>query len=203
MEFAAKQSKTTHQGDEAAECCRLMSFLIFHSFQSDKYGKQILEICSDFKSEFYSIQCLASSKKEESHPNNEKLKLEDRNWNWKDPNFRFSPNRSVQQPGYIGSYCMDALSMALHCVYSTDSFESACLKCANLRGDSDSTCSVTAQIAGAVYGLHSVPKDWIAAVSKWDNHLVGLRAFKLFTKNPPEESSQNNSNNSNSSNSSN
>ncbi len=26
-EFAAKQSFTTHQGDEAAECCRLLTFV--------------------------------------------------------------------------------------------------------------------------------------------------------------------------------
>jgi len=194
MEFSCKQSKTTHQGDEAAECCRLMSFLMFHSFQSDKFGKEILDLSSNFQTEIYSVDCLANSKQEERHPSNEKLKLEDRNWNWKDPNFRFSTNRSVQQPGYIGSYCMDALSMALHCVYSTDSFESACLKCANLRGDSDSVCSVTAQIAGAVYGLRSIPKEWIQVVSQWDNLLVGLRAFKLFTKNPPNVQNDNQNN---------
>lgn len=28
MEVAAKQSKTTHNGDEAAECCRLLSKVI-------------------------------------------------------------------------------------------------------------------------------------------------------------------------------
>lgn len=30
-------------------------------------------------------------------------------------------DRSKQQPGYIGSYCMDALSMSLHCIYVSNS----------------------------------------------------------------------------------
>lgn len=47
---------------------------------------------------------------------------EDRNWNWKDPNFTYSKCRTQDQPGYIGSYCMDALSMALHTVWHSKSF---------------------------------------------------------------------------------
>lgn len=52
------------------------------------------------------------------------------------------------QPGYIGSYAMDGLAMALHCVWTTTNFKDALLKCANLRGDSDSVCAVVGQIAG-------------------------------------------------------
>jgi len=185
LEFSAKQSKTTHQGDEAAECCKLMTWIIVKSIEEGVNTKAALDFCATFQTEFYSMKCLAESKQEEPHPLNEKLKLEDRNWNWKDPNFKFSPTRARQQPGYIGSYCMDALSMALHCIYTTDNFVDACLKCANLRGDSDSVTSVTGQLAGAIYGLKGIPKDWIETVSKWDNGLIGLRAFKLFTKNPP------------------
>jgi ADP-ribosyl-[dinitrogen reductase] hydrolase len=48
---------------------------------------------------------------------------DDRNWNWKDANFTYSPRRLKQQPGYIGSYCMDALSMALHTVWHTKNFK--------------------------------------------------------------------------------
>lgn len=49
--------------------------------------------------------------------------LKDRDWNWKSPDFTYSPCRNKQQPGYIGSYCMDALSMALHTVWYTNSFK--------------------------------------------------------------------------------
>jgi len=47
----------------------------------------------------------------------------DRNWNWRDKDFEYSPTRLRQNSGYIGSYCMDGLSMALHIVYYTESFK--------------------------------------------------------------------------------
>ena len=40
-------------------------------------------------------------------------------WSWKRDDFAYSPKRSSEQPGYIGSYCMDGLAMALHCVWTT------------------------------------------------------------------------------------
>lgn len=75
---------------------------------------------------------------------------------------------------------MDNLSMALHCVYSTASFKEAALKCANMRGDSDSVCSVVGQICGALYGVESIPASWLREVQRWDQHGdIALTAFKL------------------------
>lgn len=56
--------------------------------------------------------------------------------------------RASKQPGYIGSYCMDGIAMALHCVWTTNNFIDAIMKCVNMRGDSDSVGSVCGQIAG-------------------------------------------------------
>ena len=49
--------------------------------------------------------------------------LKDRDWNWRSPTHTYSPTRLKQQPGYVGSYCMDALTMALHTVWFTGSFK--------------------------------------------------------------------------------
>ncbi len=70
-----------------------------------------------------SIQCLRDSSREERSPENEKADLEERDWNWKSRDFRYAKTRAENQPGYVGSYVMDALSMALHCLWTTDSFE--------------------------------------------------------------------------------
>lgn len=43
---------------------------------------------------------------------------------------------------------MDGLCMALHCIWTTNSFQEAIVKCANIRGDSDSVCAVLGQMAG-------------------------------------------------------
>jgi len=184
MDYAYKHSKTTHQGEEAAECCRLMAHIIVRAIHGDG-TKSILENLPDhFTSEVYSITCLVASRGEEKHPSNKKLDLKDRDWNWKGNNFKYSETRSTSQPGYVGSYAMDALAMALHCVYTTNSFSEAVLKAANIRGDSDSVGAVTAQIAGAIYGVSSIDSKWIDVVlrhEKFEGDLF-LRAYKLFKK---------------------
>jgi ADP-ribosylglycohydrolase len=57
------------------------------------------------------------------------------------------------------------------------------LKCANLRGDSDTTTAITAQIVGAMYGFDAIPGDWLSHVEQWDPHgLILLRATRLFQR---------------------
>jgi ADP-ribosyl-[dinitrogen reductase] hydrolase len=186
LAVAYKQSKATHQGDEAAECCRLMTLIITSFINSDissieERKKHVLtSVCSDFESNCYGVHCLARSQHENPHPSNQR-NISDRNWNWKQSSYHYSESRATEQPGYIGSYAMDALSMALHCVWTTTSFRDALLKVVNLRGDSDSTGSVTAQIAGSLYGVYDIPADWIAQVQQWDNGgRVALTAYWLY-----------------------
>lgn len=187
MLAAYQQSKTTHQGDEAAEACRLLSLLCCRAIASDGKpdAKALLDWVSSsdstFKSPLYSITCLSQSRAEQRHQENQGLDLAERNWNWKSKDFRYAPERSRRQPGYIGSYAMDNISMTLHCVYHTKSAAEAMLYCANMRGDSDSVCAVVGQLSGAIYGLGSVPKAWIDAVERWDGGGgIALRAYKLF-----------------------
>merc|ERR1712217_997303 len=68
---------------------------------------------------------------------------------------------------------------ALHCVYSTDTFEAATLKAANLRGDSDSVCAVVGQLAGALYGASAIPEEWWEKVQQWDGGSIAARALML------------------------
>ena len=55
----------------------------------------------------------------------------------------------------------DTLLAAKWCVATTDSFESAVLKAVNLGGDADTIGAVTGQLAGAVYGVESIPSTWM------------------------------------------
>jgi len=77
----------------------------------------------------------------------------DRNWNWKDKNFNYSPCRYDANPTYIGSYCMDALSMAFHLIWNTKSFKECIIWGANMGGDCDSVGAIAGQMAGAIYGI--------------------------------------------------
>eukprot|EP01083_Nonionella_stella_P165367 549928_1 len=86
---------------------------------------------------------------------------------------------------YWGSYCMDGMAMAMHCVYHSECFADAIEKCVNLLGDADSTGSIGGQIAGAIYGYQSIVKDeqqrfLIENLNKWDNYDVGFRGVLLY-----------------------
>lgn len=207
LEYAEKQSKTTHQGIEAYECCRLLTYVVFKAMNSPpgSSAKDILEELNQFTPHPDTVH----------HFNNDLSKIsicnlalsktgEKENWNWKHPHFQYSPTRSSQQPGYIGSYAMDAMAMSFHCVYHTNTFEEALMKCANYRGDSDSVCAVTGQIAGAIYGWSKIPTNWVDTILHWDkDDFILLRGYKLLHRSPlknliipapqPEETNPSNS----------
>jgi len=181
MDIAYKQSKTTHQGDEAAELCRLLTFVCCKGIETGNKDKVFEALEKEFVSNLYSVNCLAKSVAEERHQENNGLDLDDRDWNWKKADYKFCESRARENPGYIGSYAMDAVAMALHCVYTTDNFFDAVVKCVNLRGDADSHGAVCAQIAGSIYGASAIPEDWIQAVQQWDrNGDIALKAYKLY-----------------------
>lgn len=48
---------------------------------------------------------------------------------------------------------MDALAMALHTVWFTNSFKEVAIKNADMGGDCDTVGSIAGQIAGALYGI--------------------------------------------------
>ncbi|GHT94661.1 ADP-ribosylglycohydrolase [Spirochaetia bacterium] len=174
QDTAERQSRTTHRGDEAADCCRLLTFLMVGLINGKDLKLSLENLGKDFTAKEKSVQCLANSEIEDNDP--------DRNWQWKAEDFKYSPARSRANPGYIGSYAMDATAMALHCVWTTNSAKDAILKAVNRCGDADSVGSVTGQIAGAAYGFSDLPAEWITAVNKWDNQEIGLRAFRLYHK---------------------
>ena len=227
LEFAEKQSLITHQGEEAAGCCQLMTFIIIkilnlkiekdlnnqkeldkknnsinnpnftdisdrkeitpeqikNGYISDKKEiktlKEILDDLGDFNCKYNSVNYLAKSLQEGNDKN--------RNWNWKDQNFKYSEERAKKEPRYIGSYCMDGLAMALHVLYTTNNFIDAILKAVNLCGDADSVGSVVGQIAGAYYQADSIPTNWINIINKWDNYEIALRGYILCHLNEKKE----------------
>ena len=169
--FAEKQSKITHQGDEAAGCCQLLTFIIMEIFKGEDLKNILDNLYKNFRSKYESVNYLTFSIKED--------KNNGINWNWKDNNFRYNDKRVAQNPGYIGSYCMDCMAMALHILYTTKSFKEAILKSVNLRGDADSLSAVVGQIAGAYYGIDSIPKEWKEALNQWDHNEIALRGYIL------------------------
>jgi len=187
MDAAYWQSRTTHRGEEAAECCRLLTFLCTAFLNGA--GRELLDSVDGFDSPSYAVTCLVRGECEEAHEQNANPifgGLERRQWNWKAQNFHYCEYRAQENPGYIGSYAMDNVSMALHCVYSTQNFVDATLKAANMCGDSDSVCAVVGQLAGALYGASAIPADWLERVQRWDGGSIAARALMLHNHEPIE-----------------
>ena len=64
-------------------------------------------------------------------------------------------------------WCVSTLDAALWAFHTTDSFRDGMIAAVNLGGDSDSIGAVYGQIAGAYYGLSSIPAKWREAVKDW------------------------------------
>lgn len=181
MDAARNMSLVTHQGEEAAECCRLVTKIIITALGLPKGDKSFLDsLAEGFHSSEEPVNAMARS-----DPNDDPNHWGGvHGWNWKSADWKWSGRRSTQQPGYVGSYCMDGLAMALHCVYKTNSFTECMLETVNHCGDADSVGAIAGQIAGAIYGVSEIPKSWLANLQKWDNKTIAARAYKLYHKRP-------------------
>ena len=73
-------------------------------------------------------------------------------------NWRDKYEEEVQSTGYV----IHTLEAALWCVDSTNSFPNAVLKAVNLGEDADTVGAVTGQLAGARYGIESIPDVWLS-----------------------------------------
>lgn len=183
---ARAQSYTTHQGTEAAECAALMAVVVCRAIAAEGAPAERKAAVLDSLAAYTCAACPAVERlaRSEAEPGGGA----DRDWRWKRAPagaHAFSPTRAAKQPGYVGSYAMDALAMALHCVHATDSAEAALLLAANLRGDCDTVAAITGQVAGAIYGAAALPAKWVALVERWDGGGgIAQRAHCLFHRIP-------------------
>jgi ADP-ribosyl-[dinitrogen reductase] hydrolase len=87
--------------------------------------------------------------------------------------YRTKTESEIESTFFAGK-CLEA---ALWSFFSTDNFKDAILKAANLGGDADSTAAVCGQVAGAYYGINSIPQNWQDALVK--KELIFSMAHRL------------------------
>jgi hypothetical protein len=69
--------------------------------------------------------------------------------------------RGKQPPAIRGTgYCVDALEAALWSVDGAVDFRDAVLRAANLGDDADTTAAIAGQLAGARWGVSTIPAEW-------------------------------------------
>ena len=87
--------------------------------------------------------------------------------------------RGLHRDAITGSgYVVSSLQAAVWAVARTTDFRSAVLLAANLGDDADTTAAVAGQLAGAVYGLSGIPKEWLDVLA-WRERLEAT-AESLF-----------------------
>ena len=72
------------------------------------------------------------------------------------PKFRYRPYQ-----GNSSAYVVDTLQTVLHYFFSTTSFEECLIGVVNQGGDADTTGAIAGMIAGAFYGIRSLPRRWL------------------------------------------
>lgn len=77
-------------------------------------------------------------------------------------------------------FVVHTLEAAQWAVGQTDNFKDAVLLAANLGVDADTVAAVAGQIAGSLYGLSSIPTEWIEQLA-WRDHLMDV-ATRLFER---------------------
>lgn len=76
-----------------------------------------------------------------------------------------------------GAYVVETLEAALWSVWNTDNFSDAVLLAANLGGDPSGVAAVAGQLAGALYGVSSIPADWRKRVAGSSKLLAAASAL--------------------------
>jgi len=195
LRVSAESSYTTHPSQDAADSCAFLGFVVSRAITRDskwwahEAAAGFLDRCvADYLAlpEAASQVALSRLLRGEEGPGST-----ERCWSWRDPGGPYilqtlaargsSYNGHPVSADYFGSYCLDALAIALHSVYHTRSLMAALTQCVNHLGDADSTGSVCGQIAGAFYGASAVDARILADIRRWDAAgEIPLRGALLF-----------------------
>lgn len=195
--MARESSFTTHPGRIAAEACALMAHIIVRAMCRENNYDCAAAFLDEIRAEYLDLlpddaaatpaevlirKLLLSQEADDS---------KERCWNWRNPNLGIDlalRNRGSVYNGYpvsanyFGSYSMDGLSIALHAIYHTNSFNQAIETVINQLGDADTTGAICGQIAGAYYGVEAIDSTWLSNFYQWDRqHETDLLAILLST----------------------
>ena len=156
LRYAASSSRTTHGALECLEACRVLAAVLYNAFEG-KLKDSILGL-QDIPAEMLEI----TSERIQSIADCEYLGK-------KDHEIRTRP------------YVVETLEAALWCFSRTETFKDAVLLAANLGFDADTVASVCGQVAGAFYGVSSIPGEWLQKLAMRD-YIIEMADTLLSTE---------------------
>lgn len=87
---------------------------------------------------------------------------------------------AIKSTGYV----VDSLEAAIWCFLLGNSTKNIILKAVNLGGDTDTIAAIAGGLAGAFYGIHDVPNNWIQLMAK---KKMLFEIFMSFIRNKRDE----------------
>ena len=75
--------------------------------------------------------------------------------------FKFEPYR-----GLSTAFVVDTVQTVFHYYFQTDSVESCVVETVNQGGDADTTGAIAGMLAGATYGVESIPPRWLRKLDR-------------------------------------
>lgn len=95
----------------------------------------------------------------------------------KHPQFNFDVKTINNPSGFI----VETLQAVLQAFCSTDDFESCLIDVVNRGGDADTTGAIAGMLAGACYGLQSIPKRWLKQLNPKIKTACAAQAEELLS----------------------
>lgn len=97
-----------------------------------------------------------------------------------DGRFAYERSRLDNPSGYIA----DTLRAVFQSLFATDGFEAALVDVVNRGGDADTTGAILGMIAGAFYGVASIPPSWLGALDEKVAAAAADQALALLHMSP-------------------
>ena len=150
LELTSNISSLTHRHEVSILGCYI--YVLFVIYLLD--GKDMFKAYELIKNEDYSMFDKASVDLYNRVLKDEIYKLEE---------------DSIKSTGYV----VDSLEAALWCLLNTDNYKDSVLTAVNLGGDTDTIAAITGSMSGIIYGMKTIPKQWINKIMNFD-YLIDL-----------------------------
>ena len=132
LHYSVKSSRTTHATLECLEACQILAGVIYRALQGK--NKQEVLVEKDL------FPLTSEALKEISYGD-----------------YFEKAESQIRGTGYV----VESLEAALWSFWTTDSYEAAILRAVHLGDDADTTAAICGQVAGAYYGMSSIPQQWL------------------------------------------
>lgn len=91
------------------------------------------------------------------------------------------PMDKIHSSGFV----VHSLEASIYNILTTNSYEEAVLQAVNMGQDTDTTAAITGGLAGLIYGVDSIPKEWINVLARKED--ISDLADRYEIKNKKDE----------------